>query len=80
MTNLDEFYSVIRRKMRMFRKEKGITQRELAEKIGVSEGYISDIERDSKDKHPSIDCLLKISDVLGIELVDLLSKENNYGE
>ena len=72
MNNLDKLYKTIRRNIRITRKRKRITQRELAEKIGVSEGYISDIERDTKNKHPSIDCLLKISEALDIELIDLL--------
>ena len=72
MNNLDNLYKTIRVNIKSIRKEKNLTQRELAEKIGVSEGYISDIERDSKDKHPTIKCLFKISEALEVELIDLL--------
>ena len=75
MNNLDNLYKTIRVNIKSIRKEKRITQRELAELIGVSEGYISDIERDSKDKHPTIKCLFKISEALGVELIDLLRKD-----
>ena len=74
MNNLDNLYKTIRVNIKSIRKEKNLTQRELAERIGVSEGYISDIERDSKDKHPTIKCLFKISEALGVELIDLLER------
>ena len=74
MNNLDNLYKTIRINIKNIRKQRRITQRELAEKIGVSEGYISDIERDSKDKHPTIKCLFKISEALGVELIDLLER------
>ena len=75
MDRVDSLYKTIRVNIKSIRKEKRITQRELAERIGVSEGYISDIERDSKDKHPTIKCLFKISEALGVELIDLLRKD-----
>ena len=78
MDRVDQFYFNVRKNMRRIRREKNITQGELALMIGVSEGYISDIERNSLNKHPSIKCLLNISDALGVELVDLLSKEKKY--
>ena len=78
MDNLDKLYKTIRVNIKSIRKEKRITQRELAERIGVSEGYISDIERDSKDKHPTIKCLFKISEALGVELIDLLERREDY--
>ena len=78
MNNLDNLYKTIRVNIKSIRKEKNLTQRELAERIGVSEGYISDIERDSKDKHPTIKCLFKISEALGVELIDLLERREDY--
>ena len=78
MDNLNNLYKTIRINIKSIRKEKRITQKELAEKIGVSEGYISDIERESKDKHPTIKCLLSISEALGVELIDLLERKDVY--
>ena len=78
MNNLNNLYKTIRVNIKSIRKEKRLTQKELAELIGVSEGYISDIERDSKEKHPSIKCLLSISEALGVELIDLLERKDVY--
>ena len=51
------------------RKKKGLTQLELANKIGVSESYISQIEG---GKMISIKKLDKLAKVLGCEARDLL--------
>ena len=72
MDSLDNLYKIIRRNIKSIRKEKRLTQKELAEKIGVSEGYISDIERINKNKHPSILCLINISKALNVEIIDLI--------
>lgn len=53
-------------KIREIREKKSITMRELAEKVGVSESLISQIERNKVS--PAIDTLLKIVDVLNIDI------------
>ncbi|MGD6889381.1 helix-turn-helix transcriptional regulator [Bacillus mobilis] len=45
------------------RKEKRITQEELAKKVGITRAYLSNIEN-AKHK-PSLDVALKIAKVLG---------------
>lgn len=55
------------------RKEKGLTQVELAAKLGVSQGAVSMIERG--DRMPSMKMLLKLSEVLGVSIEDLIQKE-----
>lgn len=55
------------------RKEKGLTQVELAAKLGVSQGAVSMIERG--DRMPSMKMLLKLSKVLGVSIEDLIQKE-----
>lgn len=54
-------YSVIRAK----RKEKGITQKELAALVGCSQAHISDAENSIYGLSP--DLAAKLSEVLGIE-------------
>jgi len=47
------------------RKKQGINQKDLAEKAGISNSYLTDIE---KGRHtPSIKTLLKISEALQID-------------
>ena len=50
--------------VRNIRKKRGITLKELAEKTGLSIGYISQIERDLTD--PSLSTLRKLSAALDI--------------
>jgi len=53
-------------KLREVRERKGLTMKEVAQKAGVSESLISQIERDKIS--PAIDTLLNIIDVLEIDL------------
>ena len=56
-------------KLKAMRKQKGLTQLELANKIGVSESYICQIEN---GKMISIKKLDKMAKALGCEPKDLL--------
>ncbi len=56
-------------KLKMMRTQQGLTQLELAKKIGVSESYICQIEN---GKMISIKKLDKLAKVLGCEARDLL--------
>jgi putative transcriptional regulator len=56
-------------KLKMKRTQQGLTQLELAKKIGVSESYICQIEN---GKMISIKKLDKLAKALGCELKDLL--------
>lgn len=56
-------------KLKMMRTQQGLTQLELAKKIGVSESYICQIEN---GKMISIKKLDKLARVLGCEPRDLL--------
>jgi len=56
-------------KLKMMRTQQGLTQLELAKKIGVSESYICQIEN---GKMISIKKLEKLAKVLGCEARDLL--------
>ncbi len=58
-------------KLRIVRERKGFTMKKVAEKAGVSEGLISQIERNLVS--PSVDTLLTIADVLEIDYEYLFS-------
>lgn len=57
-----------------FRELKGISLTACAEKIGISAGYLSDIEKNIKT-NPSMKILGKISLILGVDTRELLSTE-----
>jgi transcriptional regulator with XRE-family HTH domain len=65
-TGLPEVGSEIGAQIRDLRKVKGLTIQQLAEKVGVSIGYVSQIERNRSQL--SIAMLKKISDVLGVHM------------
>lgn len=56
-------------RIRAFRKLKGYTQQELAEKSGVSLAFLGAVERGNRRADDQI--LTKIADCLGITLADL---------
>lgn len=61
-------------KIRSARKDKGITQKQLADLINVKHNSISDWE---SDKHkPDVDSLEKICDILDLNPSDLLGQKN----
>ena len=59
-----EFYTTIGRKISELRQSSGVTQSELAQKIGVSQGFIGSIEKGDK---LSLSRLQQILDILGYE-------------
>ncbi len=61
--------------LKLIRREKGVSQRELAEKVGVDFSYISKVENDRLPP-PAADTIVKIASVLDIPSEDLLSQTN----
>ena len=51
------------------RREHGVTQEQLAKRIGVHKNYLSMIER--SERKPSKELLLRIAETLGIEVEDI---------
>ena len=66
---------MIGNKIRELRKGKNYTMQELADKIHVTQGYISQIERGMID--PSLSVVRKISEVLGVPIVSLFAEDNH---
>lgn len=58
--------------IRELRRSKGVSQRELAEKVGVDFSYISKVENDRLPP-PAADTIVRICDVLGVKSDDLLA-------
>ena len=63
-------YYWVGKNIRKYRKLKGWTQRELAEKCSYSENFIGDIENETF-KTFSLDTLYHISKVLGVHIKEL---------
>lgn len=57
------------------RKSRGMTLRELGERLGISEGYMSFIEAGQKKKRMDIRTLALIADATGASLYELVTKE-----
>ena len=57
--------------IKKFRKEKNMSQKELAQLLGISTGYLSHLENGGR-KNPSILLLKKIADILDKKITDLL--------
>ncbi len=64
-------YKAIGRRISLYRKKKGLTQAVLSEMLGVSESYISQVERGSAKI--SLTRLDEISEVLSTDIVLLIS-------
>ena len=69
---------IIGRRIANARKASQMTQAELSEKIGISEKYLSRIERGKQ--LPSIVIVAKICEVLHISTDELLAQSNVYNK
>jgi transcriptional regulator with XRE-family HTH domain len=58
--------------IRRHRKEKKLTLKAVAEKAGISEGFLSQVENSTSS--PSVDTLLNISNAIGVNAGDLLNQ------
>lgn len=62
-----EYYTLCIKKMR---KERRLSQRELARKIGISHNYLSEIERNEYDI--TVSMLIRIANALDVDPRDLI--------
>lgn len=60
--------------VKKFRKEKGLSITELAEKAGIAKSYLSSIERNIQT-NPSVHVIEKISTVLGVSVEVILNED-----
>jgi transcriptional regulator with XRE-family HTH domain len=59
------------RMIRQLREERKMSQLELAQKSGVAQGYISELEAGTKG-NPGLDVLKKVAKALGVPVTELL--------
>lgn len=68
---MDDIKNIVGQNIRLFRKSKGMTQEQLAEKVNVSGSYIGYLERGKKS--PSLILLEKIACILNVDPATLLT-------
>ncbi|MEN3012861.1 MAG: XRE family transcriptional regulator [Dictyoglomus thermophilum] len=71
----EENIKIISERLRIARERKGLSKKELAQKIGVAPSSITRYENEGRIPKASI--LLKISEVLGVSVDYLLGKEES---
>ena len=65
-------------RLRGFRKKKGLTIEQLAERVGLSTNYLGDVERGKK--LPSMTTFIRLVNVLDISADELLKDEVNRAD
>lgn len=72
MNKYDKQYIAIGQKVAEYRKKRKMTQEELANKVGISYSYLTQIEAPNVVKKMSLEVLLDIANILNIDIKDLL--------
>lgn len=67
------YYDIVRKNIKKYRKIAGITQQELADMIGVTMHYISQIESAKPYKYFTLVIIGRIADALNIDIKDLFN-------
>ncbi len=68
------FYDVLRTNIRVIRRERKLTQQDLADMTELSREYICDIENKNRNKHPSIAVVGRIAEALSTEMMTLFDE------
>lgn len=69
------YYDIVRKNIKKYRKKAGLTQQQLADLIGVSMHYISQIESAKPYKYFTLIIIGRIADALNIDIKVLFEKE-----
>lgn len=67
-------YDTIRKNIKKYRKEKGITSAQLSEMVDLSHDFIRQIESEKAAYNFSVDTFYRISVALGVTLDDLIQE------
>ena len=68
----ENIYNTIRRNIKKYRKERGLTSAQLAEMVDLSHDFIRQIESEKVGYNFSVETFYKISVALGVELDKLI--------
>lgn len=72
--NDEYYYSIIRTNIKKYRKEKKLTQQDLADMTDISREYICDVENESRNKHITIALLGRIAEALNVDIESFFKK------
>ncbi len=67
-----EYQQVFGKRVRELRKERGLSQVELAAKVGIDRSYMGFLERG--ERNPSLEVIAKIAEALGVTPDELLKR------
>lgn len=70
----EDIYNTIRRNIKKYRKQRGLTAAELAEQIGRSHDFMRQIESEKVAYNFSVDTFYRISVALEVRLDQLIEK------
>lgn len=70
----NDIYTTIRKNIKRYRKEKGITAAELAEMVELSHDYIRQIESEKVSANFSLDTFYRIATALNVSLDKFIQK------
>ncbi|MDK7927078.1 MAG: helix-turn-helix transcriptional regulator [Staphylococcus simulans] len=62
--------------IKQIRKQRNLTQKQLADQIKISRSYLSDIE--NGNKNPSAKTVKKLADSLGLSVTDLFNDDTTF--
>ena len=65
--------------LRAAREEKGMTQLQVAQALGITESYYSFIEKAQRQKKMDITLVWRLSEVFGIPVQQIINYENSAG-
>lgn len=68
----DKRYIEIGKKVAKYRKQEGLSQEELANEVGISYSYVTQIEAPKVVKKMSLEVLFDIADVINRDVKDFL--------
>ncbi len=69
-----ELYRTVGSRIKQKRKEKGFTQQQLCEKVGISLSYLSKIEAANCDKSFSLSILNQLANALKVDVTDFFKE------
>ena len=70
----DNIYDTIRKNIKKYRKNRGITSAQLAEMVGLSHDFIRQIQSEKAGYNFSVDTFVKIAIALDVSLDKLIEK------
>ncbi len=73
------YFDIIRYNIKRLREEAGLTQQQLADKVGITMNYIAKIESKKMQRGFTIISLGRIADALGLDIRELFKPIDEKG-